>query len=78
MTTFLIEAAFISITGGIIGIIAGIAGSKVIGKIIDIPPIFMGKHIFMTLIVSAFLGIAFGILPAKRAADMDTVEALRI
>ena len=78
MTTFLIEAAFISVTGGTIGIIAGIAGSKVIGKIIDIPPIFMGKHIFMTLIVSAFLGIAFGILPAKKAADMDTVEALRM
>ncbi|WP_320045954.1 FtsX-like permease family protein [uncultured Ilyobacter sp.] len=77
MTTFLIEAAFISITGGIIGIIAGITGAKVIGKIIEIPPIFMGKHIFMTFVISALLGIAFGILPAKKAADMDTVEALR-
>ena len=78
MTAFLIEAAIISVTGGVLGILAGIAGSKVIGKIIEIPPIFMGRHIIMTLIVSAFLGVAFGILPAKRAADMDTVEALRM
>ena len=78
MTTFIIEAACISITGGITGILSGIAGAKIVGKIIEIPPVFMGKHIFMTFIVSALLGVAFGILPAKRAADMDTVEALRI
>ncbi|WP_321327952.1 FtsX-like permease family protein [uncultured Ilyobacter sp.] len=77
MTTFLIEAASISVTGGIIGIMAGITGSKVIGKLIEVPPIFMGRHIVMTLVVSGLLGVAFGILPAKKAADMDTVEALR-
>ena len=77
MTTFLVEAACISVTGGIIGIIVGITGSKVIGKLIEVPPIFMGRHIVMTLVVSGLLGIAFGIYPAKKAADMDTVEALR-
>jgi putative ABC transport system permease protein len=77
MQTFLIEATFVSITGGIVGIGVGIAGAKVIGKLIDIPPIFLGKHIIMTLVVSAVLGIAFGILPAKKAAGMDTVQALR-
>jgi putative ABC transport system permease protein len=77
MQTFLIEATFISITGGLVGIGAGIAGAKVIGRLIDIPPIFLMKHIIMTLVVSAVLGITFGIIPAKKAADMDTVQALR-
>jgi putative ABC transport system permease protein len=77
MQTFLIEATFVSIIGGIVGIGAGIAGAKVIGRLIDIPPIFLVKHITMTLVVSAVLGITFGIIPAKRAAEMDTVQALR-
>lgn len=77
METFLIEATVISLAGGLVGIGTGIGGSVAVGRWIEIPPIFMGKHIAMTLVVSALLGIAFGILPAKRAAEMESIEALR-
>ncbi len=77
MAIFMAEASFISITGGILGIITGIGGSLALGRLIDIPPVFTGRHIFMTFTVSAMLGVAFGIYPAKKAAEMETVEALR-
>ena len=74
---FLAESTLISITGGIIGIIFGIALSKAITMIFDIKTIISFFSIFIAFGVSALVGISFGYLPAKKAAEKDPIESLR-
>ncbi|MGV8091627.1 MAG: ABC transporter permease [Mangrovibacterium sp.] len=74
---FLAESTLISVTGGIIGIIFGIALSKSITMIFDIKTIVSFFSILIAFGVSAVVGISFGYLPAKQAAEKDPVESLR-
>jgi putative ABC transport system permease protein len=74
---FLSEATIISITGGMIGIILGIAFSKIIMKVTDILTIVSPLSILVSFGVSVAVGILFGYMPAKRAAEQDPVESLR-
>jgi len=74
---FLAESTLISISGGIIGIVLGIALSKIITAVFDIKTIVSFFSIFIAFGVSALVGIMFGYMPAKRAADKDPVESLR-
>jgi len=74
---FLAESTLISISGGIIGIIFGVALSKAITAIFDIKTIVSFFSIFIAFGVSALVGISFGYLPAKQAAEKDPIESLR-
>jgi putative ABC transport system permease protein len=74
---FLTEATMISITGGVIGIIVGIALSKIITQLTDILTIVSPLSILLSFGVSATVGIIFGYMPAKRAAKQDPVTSLR-
>jgi len=74
---FLAEATMISITGGLIGIILGIALSKIIMQITDILTIVSPLSILVSFGVSVAVGILFGYMPAKRAAEQEPVESLR-
>lgn len=74
---FLSEAAIISLIGGFIGVILGIVLAYVIGKLTDIPTIVSWFSVLVSFIVSAAVGIIFGFMPAKKAADNDIVVALR-
>lgn len=74
---FLAESTLISISGGIIGIILGIVLSKIITAVFDIKTVISIFSIFIAFGVSALVGILFGYMPAKRAADKDPVESLR-
>ena len=74
---FLSESTLISLSGGIIGIILGIALSKIITAIFDIKTIISLFSIFIAFGVSVLVGITFGYLPAKKASDQDPVESLR-
>jgi putative ABC transport system permease protein len=74
---FLSEATIISITGGLIGIILGIAFSKIIMRVTDIITIVSPVSILISFGVSVAVGIIFGYMPAKRAAEQDPVESLR-
>lgn len=74
---FLAESTLISITGGIIGIILGVVLSKVITVVFDIKTIVSVFSIFIAFGVSALVGISFGYLPAKKAAENDPVVSLR-
>jgi len=74
---FLSEATFISISGGLLGIILGISLSKIIMQATDILTIVSPVSIFVSFGVSVAVGIIFGYMPAKRASEQDPVESLR-
>lgn len=74
---FLAESTLISISGGIIGIVLGIVLSKIITAVFDIKTVVSFFSIFIAFGVSALIGIMFGYMPAKRAAEKDPVESLR-
>lgn len=74
---FLSESTLISLVGGLLGIILGVILSKVIQTAFEIKTIISFFSIFISFGVSVFIGITFGYLPAKQAADKDPVESLR-
>ena len=72
---FLAESVLLSLTGGLIGILIGAGGSLIINRFF--PARISGAAVLLAFGVSAGVGIIFGILPARRAAKMSPVEALR-
>ena len=74
---FLMEATLLSITGGLIGIILGLALSKIIMELTGILTIVSLGSIIISFGVSASVGIIFGYMPSQRAAKQDPVESLR-
>ena len=74
---FLSESTIISVTGGIIGILLGIALSKIITGVFEIQTIISAFSIVISFGVSVIVGVTFGYLPAKRAAEQDPVNSLR-
>jgi putative ABC transport system permease protein len=74
---FLAEATFISITGGIIGILLGVIMAKVITSVTGILTVISFVSIIISFGVAASVGIIFGYLPAKKASEQDPVESLR-
>lgn len=77
MTQFLIEALILTLIGGIIGMIFGYTGGIVLGRIIDVVPrLTLGMLIF-AVGTSSFIGLLFGVYPARQAAKLDPIEALR-
>ncbi|WP_392486741.1 ABC transporter permease [Haloimpatiens sp. FM7315] len=74
---FLTESVIISLIGGIIGIIIGILGAELIGYAVNITPTVSLKVVIVTIIFSSAVGIFFGIYPAKKAAKLNPIDALR-
>jgi len=74
---FLSESTLISLSGGIAGIILGIVLAKTISSVFDIKTIVSFTSVFIAFGVSVIIGITFGYLPAKNAAEKDPVESLR-
>ena len=77
LTQFLIEAMTLSVVGGIIGIVTGIVASKVIAMIKNWSSLVSPTSIIVAFIVSAGVGIFFGFYPARKAAQLDPIDALR-
>ncbi len=74
---FLSEAVFISVTGGSIGVMLGAGMAAVIEKTTGILALVSLDSIILAFVISIAIGIAFGIFPAKRAAEHDPIVALR-
>jgi putative ABC transport system permease protein len=74
---FLAESTLISISGGIIGIVLGVLLAHLIHMMSDIKTIVSPFSVIIAFGVSASVGVIFGYLPAKRAAEQDPVESLR-
>ena len=74
---FLIESIVLSLTGGFIGIVLGVAVSLSIPKFLGWPTLVSSLAIIGSVIFSAAVGIFFGYYPARKAANLDPIEALR-
>ena len=74
---FLAESTLISIGGGIIGVLLGIALSRLIMEIAGILTIISLWSVLLSFLVSAAVGILFGFMPARKAAQQDPVVSLR-
>jgi putative ABC transport system permease protein len=74
---FLIESIILTIGGGLTGMVLGIALSYVIATLINLPFTISITSIFLAIGVSGAIGILFGWYPAKKAADLSPIEALR-
>ncbi|MBC7481304.1 MAG: ABC transporter permease [Rhizobacter sp.] len=74
---FLIEAVVLSALGGLVGIIIATAASYGLSVVMDVPYVFNPSINLLALAFSALIGVLFGYFPARRAARMDPIEALR-
>lgn len=77
LNQFLIEAILLSVTGGIIGVIIGVGSSYAIKFVAHWPIYIQPWSIVMSFAVCTFTGVFFGWYPAKKAAQLDPIEALR-
>ena len=76
LSQFLIEAILISITGGLIGVIIGCGASFMIKTIAHWPVFIQPWSVLLSFLVCTVTGVFFGWYPAKKAADLDPIDAL--
>lgn len=74
---FLLESVMLSLLGGGIGIVAGNVLSAIIARLIDLPFVINAGAITLAFCFSASVGVLFGWAPARRASQLDPIEALR-
>jgi putative ABC transport system permease protein len=74
---FLTEAVLLSLGGGIIGVLLGVGTSALIAAIFPLPTLVKPSLIFTGLLIAVITGVAAGFFPARRAANLPPIEALR-
>jgi putative ABC transport system permease protein len=74
---FLIESVVMSALGGVVGIILGLVGAAVASYFLELPFYFQPGIVVLAVVFAAGVGVAFGYFPARRAARLDPIEALR-
>ena len=77
LAQFLIEAILISITGGLIGVVVGCGASLVVKNVAHWPIYIQAWSVFLSFAVCTVTGVFFGWYPAKKAAQLDPIEAIR-
>ena len=74
---FLIEAVVLSSLGGLVGIALATAASIGLSSVMNIPYLFNPAINLLSFAISAGIGVVFGFFPARRAAQLDLIDALR-
>lgn len=77
LTQFLIEALVLSLLGGILGILLGVIGSSIISDLANWPTVITPFSILLSFGFSFVIGIFFGYYPARKAAMLNPIDALR-
>jgi len=77
LTQFLVEAVALSVAGGLVGIVLGIEASTVISHVAHWNTVIGFSAVLLAVLFSALVGVSFGYYPARRAAYLDPIEALR-
>lgn len=77
LTQFLMEAIFISIAGCTVGVVLGVGGAVLVNKFAEMAVVITGVSIVMAFMVAAGVGVFFGFYPARKAARLKPIDALR-
>jgi putative ABC transport system permease protein len=77
LTQFLVEAVVLSLVGGLLGMMLGVGGTMTLGHVLDWPIAPSPIALLVAVGTSGAIGVTFGYLPARRAAKMDPIDALR-
>jgi putative ABC transport system permease protein len=77
LTQFLVEAVVMSLAGGVVGVALGFTGSEVVRAVTGWNTMISPEIVFLALGFAAAVGVFFGFYPARRAAALDPIEALR-
>ena len=74
---FLLESMLLSCTGGMIGVLLGLALAFCISRFSQFPTVVEWPSVLLAFLFAAGVGVFFGFYPARRAASLDPIEALR-
>jgi len=77
MLQFLTEAVLLTTCGGIIGMLVGVAGARLVASLVGWPTLISAQTIVIAFAFSAGVGVFFGFYPARKAASLNPIEALR-
>ena len=77
LAQFLIESILISVTGGLIGVLFGVGASLLVNYVAHFPIYIQPWSVILSFAVCTMTGVFFGWYPAKKAADLDPIEAIR-
>jgi len=77
LTQFLVEAVVLSLFGGVVGILLGLGLALIATRTMEVPFVADPTIVLVAFVFSALVGIVFGYFPARRAARLDPIEALR-
>ncbi len=74
---FVIEAMTTSLIGGVLGIVVGVVSARNVGPLLDIQAVPSVGSVLLSVGISVFIGVLFGYLPAKKASELNPIDALR-
>lgn len=77
LAQFLIESILISVTGGLIGVFLGVGAALVVNIVARFPIYIQPWSVLLSFVVCTVTGVFFGWYPAKKAAQLDPIEAIR-
>jgi putative ABC transport system permease protein len=77
MLQFIVEAVVMAASGGLIGVLVGMGSSFLLKSLVQLPALIRPDIVIISFLVSGSVGIFFGFYPAKKAAGLDPIDALR-